>query len=187
MPSGEQGTAFAGFAPWIIYWVVADSPSTWLYGALCAVISAVILGVSVGRGGLKLFDVVTIVFFMAITIAGMVVGAHDRDWMDTYANTLASAVLAAMALASLAFVPFTELYARESVPPQMWNDWGFKRTHRTLTLMWGLVFGATAILGLIAVEAPETADWTDWVIPIVLILAAVAVSQRYPMGAMRQP
>jgi hypothetical protein len=183
VPTGEQGAAFAGFVPWIIYWVVADSPSTWLYGALCAVISAVILGVSVGRGGLKLLDVVTIVFFTGITIAGVVMHARDQDWMDSYANTLSSGVLAAMALASLAFVPFTEQYARESVPPQRWNDPTFKRTHRMLTLMWGLVFGATAVLGYVAVKAPATEDWTDWVVPIVLIMAAIAVSQRFPSAA----
>lgn len=187
MPTGEQGAAFAGFVPWIIYWVVADSPSTWLYGALCAVISAVILGVSLGSGGLKLLDVVTIVFFTGITFSGVLMHARDRDWMDTYANTLSSGVLAAMVLASLAFVPFTEQYAREAVPPQRWNDPAFKRTHRRLTLMWALVFGATAVLGFVAVQAPSTADWTDWVVPMVLILAAIAVSQRYPsFGPARQ-
>ncbi|MBV9091464.1 MAG: hypothetical protein JO044_16420 [Mycobacteriaceae bacterium] len=178
--SGGQGAAFAGFAPWIIYWVVADSPSNWLYAALCAVISAVILGVSLGRGGLKSLDVVTIVFFAGVTIAGVVVHARHRDWMNTYANTISSGVLAAMVLASLAFVPFTEQYARETAAAQLWDDPSFKRAHRLLTLMWGLVFAATAILGYVAVKFPETADWTDWVVPIVLILAAVAVSQRYP-------
>jgi hypothetical protein len=39
---------FVAFVPWIIYWVVAGGPSTWLFGALCAVISTVILGVSMG-------------------------------------------------------------------------------------------------------------------------------------------
>ena len=49
-----ERSPFIGFAPWIIYWVVADGPSTWMFGALCAVISALILGVSVGRGGPRL-------------------------------------------------------------------------------------------------------------------------------------
>ena len=90
-----ERSPFIGFAPWIIYWVVADGPSTWMFGAICAVIAALILGVSAGRGGPRLLEVVTIVFFVAVTIAGMVVGAEDRDWMDTYATTLSSGVLAA--------------------------------------------------------------------------------------------
>jgi hypothetical protein len=81
-----ERSPFIGFAPWIIYWVVADGPSTWMFGAICAVIAALTLGVSAGRGGPRLLEVVTAVFFVAVTIAGMVVGAEDRDWMDTYAH-----------------------------------------------------------------------------------------------------
>ena len=68
---------FIGFVPWIIYWVVAEGPSTWMFGALCAVLSAIILGVSMGRGGPRLLEIVTIVFFVAVTGAGMVVGAQS--------------------------------------------------------------------------------------------------------------
>jgi hypothetical protein len=44
-----------------------------------------------GRGSPKLLEVVTIVFFVAVTVAGVIVGAKDRDWMDTYSATLSSA------------------------------------------------------------------------------------------------
>ena len=91
--------------------VVADGPSTWMFGAICAVISAFILGISAGPGWARLLEVVTIVFFIGVTIAGMIIGAEDRDWMDTYATTLSGGVLAAMALGSLAFGPFTQQYA----------------------------------------------------------------------------
>ena len=60
-----EHSPFVGFAPWIIYWVVAEGPSTWLFGALCAVLSALILGVSMGCGGPRLLEIVTIVFFVA--------------------------------------------------------------------------------------------------------------------------
>lgn len=96
-----ERSPFIGFAPWIIYWVVADGPSTWMFGAICAVIAAVILGVSAGRGGPRLLEVVTIVFFVGVTIAGMITGAEDRDWMDAYATTLSGGVLAVMAVGSL--------------------------------------------------------------------------------------
>ena len=172
---------FVGFAPWIIYWIVADGrDSTWLYGGLCAVLSAVILGVSLGRGGLKTLDVVTIVFFTGVTIAAGVIGATQRDWMDTYATTVSSGVLAAMALGSLMFTPFTEQYARESAPQHDWERAAFRRTNRVLTLMWGLVFVLVAILGVVAAEAPSTYDWTNWVIPIVVIVGAVGITQLYP-------
>jgi hypothetical protein len=171
----------AGFVPWIIYWIVASSLSTWLYGALAAAVAAIILSIpSIRRGSHRVLDWVTIVFFVGLTIAGIVVGAKNGDWMDTYATTVSSAVLAAVALGSLAFVPFTEQYARESTPPELWDQPAFKRTNRILSLMWGLVFAALAVCGFIATKAPSISDWTNWVIPIVLIVAVVKFTQIYP-------
>ena len=171
---------FIGFVPWIIDWVVAEGPSTWMFGALCAVFSAIILGVSMGRGGPRLLEIVTIVFFVAVTGAGMVVGAEDRDWMDTYATTLSSGVLAIMALGSLAFTPFTEQYAKVSRPMEDWEKAAFRRTNKALTLMWALVFALISVLGYLATEVPESTDWTNWVIPIVVIVGAVGMTQAYP-------
>jgi hypothetical protein len=175
-----ERSPFIGFVPWIIYWVVADGPSTWMFGAICAVVAALILGVSAGRGGPRLLEVVTIVFFVSVTVAGMIVGAQDRDWMDSYATTLSAGALAAMALGSLAFVPFTEQYAPASAPRQEWETAAFRRTNRVLTLMWALVFALIAVLGYVAVMAPETVDWTKAVIPIVVIVGAIGMTQIYP-------
>ena len=175
-----ERSPFIGFVPWIIYWVVADGPSTWMFGAICAVVAALILGVSAGRGGPRLLEVVSIVFFVSVTIAGMIVGAQDRDWMDSYATTLSAGALAAMALGSLAFVPFTEQYAPQSAPRQEWEKAAFRRTNRVLTLMWALVFALIAVLGYVAVMAPETVDWTKAVIPIVVIVGAIGMTQIYP-------
>jgi hypothetical protein len=175
-----ERSPFVGFAPWIVYWVVADGPSTWMFGAICAVISALILGISAGRGGAKILDVVTIVFFVGVTVAGMVAGAADRDWMDNYATTLSAGVLAVMALGSLAFVPFTQQYAPESAPRHEWETAAFRSTNQVLTLMWALVFALIAVLGYVAVAAPSTVHWTKAVIPVVVIVGAIGMTRIYP-------
>ncbi len=175
-----ERSPFIGFVPWIIYWVVAGGPSTWLFGSLCAVIAAVVFGVSMGNGGPTLLELVTVGFFVVVTIAGVIAGATDRDWMDTYATTLSSGVLAVMSLVSLAFVPFTEQYARASAPEEPWEEVAFRRTNRVLTLMWALVFALIAVLGLVAAQVPATSDWTNWVIPVVVIVGAVGMTQNYP-------
>jgi hypothetical protein len=178
-----EHSPFVGFVPWIIYWVVAEGPSTWMFGALSAVLSAIILGVSLGRGGPRLLEIVTIVFFFGITAAGVIVGAADRDWMDTYATTLSSGVLALMALGSLAFTPFTEQYANPDRQLQDWEKAAFRQTNKVLTLMWALVFALIAVLGYYATQVPESKDWTNWVIPIVVIVGAVGMTQAYPTRA----
>jgi hypothetical protein len=178
-----ERSPFIGFAPWIVYWAVADGPSTWMFGAVCAVIAALILGVSAGWGGPRMLEIVTIVFFIAVTIVGLIVGAHDRDWMDSYATTLSAGVLAAMALVSLAFVPFTEQYAPEQAPGEEWEVVAFRRINQVLTLMWALVFALIAVLGYVAVKAPATTDWTKAVIPVVVIVGAIGMTQIYPAKA----
>ncbi len=179
-----ERSPFVGFVPWIIYWVVADGPSTWMFGgAVCAVIATLIMGgVSAGFGGLRLLDIVTVVFFTGVTIAGgMVVGAADRDWMDTYATALSSGALALMALGSLAFVPFTAQYAPPpSAPREEWEEAAFRRTNQVLTLMWALVFALIAVLGYVAVASPSTVHWTKAVIPVVVIVGAIGMTQTYP-------
>ena len=127
-----------------------------------------------------MLDVVTVVFFVGVTVAGMAVGAEDRDWMDTYATTLSGGVLALMALASLAFVPFTQQYAPPSAPRHDWEKAAFRRTNQVLTLMWALVFALIAVLGYVAVAAPATVSWTKAVIPAVVIVGAIGMTQIYP-------
>ena len=173
-----QNSPVAAFAPWVIYWVVASSPSTWFYGAVAAVLTAIILPVpGWRRGRIRLFDSVTIVFFAVLAVAGIVGGAQDREWMDTHSTLISSAVLAVVVLGSLAFTPFTERYVDESTPPQVRNSREFRRANQRLTVMWGLVFAAIAVLGYVAVSVPASFNWTSWMIPIVLLVFAVRISQ----------
>ena len=175
-----ERSPFIGFIPWIIYWVVADGPSTWMFGAICAVLATLLLGVSVGFAGLRLLDIVTAVFFGAVTVVGLFVGAQDLDWMDTYATTLSSAALAVMALVSLAFEPFTAQYAPPSAARQDWEEAAFRRTNQVLTLMWALVFALISVLGYLAVMAPATVHVTKAVIPVVVIIGAIGMTLTYP-------
>lgn len=52
--------------------------------------------------------------------------------------------------------------------------------NRVLTLVWGGVFVAMAVLGLVAVHTTSGADWFNWIIPVVLLILAVRFTERYP-------
>jgi len=168
------------FAPWIVYWVISDSRSTWEFGAIAAaIISGLLLVPTLERGGVKTLDVLSFAFFVVIALVGALSSPHDGDWMDRWSQVLASGALAAFVLVTIPFMPFTEQYARESAPPEVWNTPRFRRTNLVLTAMWGLVFAAEAALGVIARDAPSTAGWTNWVLPICLIVAAFKFTARY--------
>jgi uncharacterized membrane protein len=177
----------ATFIPWIIFWVVAGSRSTWEYGALGALIASLILiGPDLQKGKVKMLDGATVIFFAAMAIAGVIASPSDGEWLDRWANTLSSGVLGVLVLATLPFRPFTEDYAREQAPPEVWNTPLFRRINQVITLVWGVVFVATAILGAIAASSPKTSDWTNWILPIALIVGAFKFTQRYPDIAREQ-
>lgn len=174
------GKSFRGFVPWIIFWVVS-SPSTWEYAAGGALLATVILLLpSSDRGSIKLLDVVSIAFFGALTIAGLVLDREQLDWLEDYSQAISSGALALVVLGSLAFVPFTEQYAREQAPREVWDSPLFKQINRMLTLVWGVVFAVSAILGVIAQQVDSGTDWLNWIIPIALVVGAFKFTAWYP-------
>jgi hypothetical protein len=175
--------SFRGFVPWIIFWVVAG-PSTWEYAAGGALLAALILAIPSGdRGSIKMLDVVSILFFAALTVAGLILDRSELDWLEDYSQAISSGVLALVVLGSLAFLPFTEQYARDSVPREHWDSPLFKQVNRLLTLVWGLVFALSAVLGVIAQEMDSGSDWLNWIIPIALIVGAFKFTAWYPEQA----
>ncbi|MFD8420702.1 hypothetical protein [Streptomyces sp. NPDC059466] len=183
-PSGREPPhprgVFLGFAPWIVFDVVA-SPSTWKYAALAALVTALVLNVpELRHGSLKVLEAAGVVFFAVVCVLGLVLDRQELIWLETYAQTLSNGVIAAVALGSLAFTPFTEQYARESVPREYWDSPVFRRTNRVLTAVWGGVFLVTALLGLLALRVTSGADWLNWVVPIAMLVAAVRFTKWYP-------
>ncbi|WNI20884.1 hypothetical protein [Streptomyces sp. ITFR-16] len=179
--SGRRtGNLLFAFAPWIIFDVIA-SPSTWEYAALAGLVAAVVLNLpDMRRGSYKVLEVTGIVFFVVLSLLALFLDRQDLYWVERYAQVLSSGVIAVVALGSLAFVPFTEQYARESTPREVWGRPVFRRVNRVLTLVWGVVFAITAVLGLIAVHTSSGSDWLNWIIPVVLLVLAVRFTERYP-------
>jgi hypothetical protein len=178
-----RGNSFRGFVPWIIFWVVAG-PSSWEYASGGALLAALILLIpSSDSGSIKLLDVVSVVFFGALTVAGLVLDRDQLDWLEDYSQAISSGALAIVVLGSLAFVPFTEQYAREQAPKEVWGTPVFKQVNRVLTLVWGGAFAIAAVLGVIAQQVDTGADWLNWIIPIALIVGAFRFTAWYPEQA----
>jgi hypothetical protein len=169
------------FAPWIIFAVVVNSPSTWEWGALGALIAAIYAAVPRSRGSqVKLMDAATVVFFGALCVIGLFVSPDDLDWLERYAQVISAFALGALMLGSLAFVPFTEQYAREQVPREYWSSPEFKHVNRLLTTVWGAALLLGGISSLLAVdEQGNTYDVFNWIIPIALIVGALKFTARY--------
>lgn len=187
LPSSLRGKGILlGFAPWIIFDVIAG-PSTWKLGAFAAFVAALVFSLpDVQHRKVKLLDAVGVVFFGVVALLGCFLDRHNLIWLETYAQVLSSGVLALIALISLATVPFTEQYARESAPRELWNKPSFRRTNRIITAVWTVVFVATAVLGLVALHTVGMGDWFNWVIPVILLVLAIKFTKWYPVHVRAQ-
>jgi len=112
--------------------------------------------------------------------AGLAItGAFDRHdpggFLQRYHSALAVGALACFAVASLAFHPFTEQYAREVVQRKYWSTARFNRANVELTLMWAAVFAAiaTSELAAGALDSRLATTIFNWVVPVGLVLIGV--------------
>lgn len=176
----RTGSVFYSFAPWIIFQVVA-SPSTWEYAALAALVASVVLaGRDLLQGHPNVLDVTGIAFFAVLCVLALVLDRHSLLWVETYAQVIANLAVAAVALGSLLFDPFTAQYARRTTPPHLWDSPIFKHVNVVLTAVWGIVFLVIAVLTWLAIRLPGSSDWFNWVLPILLLVGAIKFTQRYP-------
>ena len=107
-------------------------------------------------------------------VVAFTVDAQAADWLARYARGIAAGVLALISFASLAFTPFTEQYARESVPERLWGSATFKAVNRELTTLWACVFTAMIPLHVIAgsLDTRQGNLVLNWLLPITLVVWA---------------
>lgn len=165
---------YVAFVPWVLFTLVAQH-STLKWAAIAALaVSAAIALPSLLRRRPKLLEIAAVLTFAGFTVVAL----NDpgaSQWVTRYARAIASAVLAVIAFGSLLVIPFTEQYARESVPRQFWSSPRFRKVNRQLTAMWGMVFAAMVPAHVIAgaIDTHRSNLIFNWAIPIVLILWAV--------------
>ena len=101
--------------------------------------------------------------------------------LEDHAQLLSSLVVAVVAFGSLAVGrPFTEYYAKQTTPREYWHSPTFRRINRVLTAVWGAVFVVCALGDLAAGSWGGGSDVFNWVLPVVVVVAAVRFTTWYP-------
>ncbi|MDN5916904.1 MAG: hypothetical protein L0I76_17660 [Pseudonocardia sp.] len=183
-----------GFLPWVAFSTIATrvGPGAVGMAALLALaLAAVFVARSVARGEMpKLLELTAVVTFGAMGVWALVDPASDAFLAD-YGRGLAALILSAVIIASLAFRPFTEQYARASVPREYWDSPRFHMVNRRISAAWG---GTVAVMGLghlisgvLAANAAEHLGYLtarpgdlilNWLIPGALIVLTVRYTRR---------
>jgi hypothetical protein len=172
--AGPGSGIYLAFIPWIVFTLVAQHSTLKLAAVGALVASVAIAARSIRAGGAKVLEVGAVVAFVGFTIVAFQANPGTADFVARYARAIAAAVLSTIAFASLLVVPFTEQYARESVPPRLWSSPQFKQLNRRLTTMWALVFAAMVPAHVIAgaVDTHRANLIFNWAIPIALVIWA---------------
>lgn len=172
---GPGGGIYLAFVPWVLFTLIAQHDTLTAAAVVALIASVVVSAPSVLAGRPRLLELGAILAFVAFTVAAFIADPSATHWLERYARALAALLLALIAFSSLLFVPFTEQYARDSVPRQFWSSPRFKQMNRQLTLMWGFVFLVMMVSHVIAgaIDTRRGNTIFNWVVPVILIVWAV--------------
>ena len=175
-----------GLLPWVLFSVLTQREGAAAVGiaAVAAVALSAYFMVADRKGGLKIIPVTGVICFGLIAVAAFVGGAGVSQWLADYGRGATALVLAAVILISVLTVPFSEQYARESVPQAYWSSPTFRTVNRKISALWGgvilvmacghLLAGALDQAAINSGSSARPADLLlNWVIPVGLILLGV--------------
>jgi hypothetical protein len=185
--SSEHGPGaglYVAFVPWVLFTLITQHDSL-KAAAIVALIGSLVIAIrSALASGPKLLEIGAVATFAGFTIVAFTVDASTAHWVERYGRAIAAALLALIAFGSLLLTPFTEQYARESVPREFWSSPRFAQVNRQLTLMWALVFTAMVASHVIAgaLDTRRASTIFNWVVPIILIVWAAKRTAQISAG-----
>ena len=155
-------------------------------GLVAAVIALIAIAVSRPWWPPKILNTCSLVLFAVIAVLGFTLGKNDDRWLATWGGSGIGLVIGLIILALIPVMPFTEQFARESVPPSQWASPTFKKINRVLSAAWGAAIfalgasrvAAAAINGHTTRRLPETL--LGLVIPVAIIVYMLKFSKSYP-------
>jgi len=170
----------SGFAPWILFAALAGPPALRLKASILAcLLLAVVSGYrQLGKGFLLSWGSLLFFGVQAVGVVGL-----GNVWLERHMGILASGTLAAIALVSLAAGrPFVLQYARESAPPERWNEPAFIRAGWKLTAVWSALFLLSTGLAWYKSHHHLTA-WLSLLLGLAPVAFGIAYTEIYKFRA----
>ena len=166
---------YLAFIPWMVFSFFEQHSTLKLAAVGALLISVFIAARSIRTSAPKLIELGAALAFAGFTIIAFKADPATSQFVARYGRALAAGILSILAFSSLLVTPFTEQYARESVPRQNWSSPQFKRINRQLTTMWAIAFAAMIPAHVIAgaIDTHRANLIFNWAIPIILVAWAV--------------
>ena len=162
-------------------------------GLVAAVIALIAIATSHPVWPPKIINTCSLVLFTLIAVLGFTLGKGDDRWLATWGGAGVGLILGLIILALIPVMPFTEQFARESVPQAYWSSPTFKKINRVLSAGWGVAIfaiglsrvAAAAVNGHTTRRLPEIL--LGLVIPGAIILYMLKFSKNYPDRVAHEP
>lgn len=180
---------FAGFAPWIVYWILIGSVSFRTAVLIAFLLSLVVTVQSLVRGSKpKLLEVGGTIAFAILVVVTFATNDH---FLEQWIQPLTNASLFIIALASVLMgKPFTMQYALESVTPEEAAKPGFAYINTIITWVWVVAFGIMTVASIVPPAAEGSATIHEggdtlsivgyWIVPFTALGLAAIFSAKFP-------
>jgi len=172
------------FAPWISFWIIAGGHSMLRLqiGIGVAALLVIVMGITRLHRGLLLWAGVVFFAFALVAVIGL-----QNAWVIHHLGVLASGTLFVATLLSIAIgQPFTESYAREHVPSELWDSPRFIRSCYTVTGLWGFIFLANTLVNVAKPYCVDVNEWVFHAVEFCILTSGVAFTTIYSRLARRR-
>lgn len=144
-------------------------------GVCVAALMVIVMGITKLHRGLILWA--GVVFFAFALVAVVLL---KNQWVIRHLGIIASGALFIATLVSIVMgEPFTESYARDHVPRELWDSPAFIRSCYTVTGAWGMIFLANALVNVVKPYYPELGEWFFRGVELCILVSGVVFTTAY--------
>jgi hypothetical protein len=186
----KQLPLILGFLPLIAFSLltkILPSGDVGVAGLVAALLALAVMLTSHPVWPPKILNACSFLLFTLLAILGFSLDKGDKLWLATWPGGGAAIVLGAVVLLLVPVIPFTEQYAKQSVPPEEWGTPRFQRVNHVLSLAWG---ASIVLIGFARVAAEAVARHSSGhrlaqillgaAVPVVIIVYTLKFTQTYP-------
>jgi len=164
------------FSPWVAFLVGVRLGSVYWGAGIGLAVALVVLARAISRHSIHLFDVVGAVYFAGFLAVLAAVHPSDIATWGRYAQAVAHGSLTVIVFASILIGrPFTEPYAREQAPREVWRSKPFHELNRRISAVFGLAF----LLGTASLLVAGIQDSRQFILRLVIPFGALLLAFMY--------
>jgi hypothetical protein len=176
------------FVPWVSFLLGVRFGNVYWGAGLGTAVAIVVLVRAISRHRAHLFDYVGAVYFAGMLALLAILQPDNISTWGRYAQAVAHGSLCLIVFASVLINrPFTEGYAREQAPKEIWHTPQFRAFNRKISTLFGLAFLVGTISLVIAGAIDTRQILLRVIVPIGALALAFTYTQKQAATARRQP